>query len=181
MEEKVLALAKKLKELADRGEGGEQVNAKTQLDKLLAKHGLVIEDLEIEIESHHVFCLRKNECVFFEQVASTVLGKNFSTYVHTGKKNTYSLLCNHLQAIEIQGKWDFYLPLYKKELAEMNKRFYTAFIFTQELFPKDAEPAKKSSLTKDELDEYAKVIGLSRSIEKKNYLKQIAPPIAPSL
>lgn len=44
--EKYIELAKKLKELADRGTGGEKVNAEQQLTRLMEKHGITLEDIE---------------------------------------------------------------------------------------------------------------------------------------
>jgi hypothetical protein len=45
---KILDKAKKLKELADRGVGGEMANAKEMLSKYMEKHNITFE----EIESH---------------------------------------------------------------------------------------------------------------------------------
>jgi len=46
---KILDKAKKLKELADRGVGGEMENAKDMLEKYMKKHNITMD----EIEGHH--------------------------------------------------------------------------------------------------------------------------------
>ena len=42
---KILEKAKKLKELADRGVGGEQDNAKDMLEKYMAKHNITMDEI----------------------------------------------------------------------------------------------------------------------------------------
>lgn len=44
---KILDKAKKLKELADRGVGGEKINAKTILDNFMAKHNISIDEISV--------------------------------------------------------------------------------------------------------------------------------------
>ncbi len=44
--DKALELARKLNELAKRGEGGEKINAESMLKKIMEKHGFTIDDIE---------------------------------------------------------------------------------------------------------------------------------------
>ena len=46
--EKYLELARKLKALADKGIDGEKYNAQKQLDKIMKKYGIRMEDLELQ-------------------------------------------------------------------------------------------------------------------------------------
>lgn len=55
--EKLLVRARKLKALADRGIGGEKVNAQKKLDEFLLKHGLLLEDVE-SVKNHRVFTIQ---------------------------------------------------------------------------------------------------------------------------
>lgn len=51
---KAIDKAKKLKALADRGIGGEKLNAKAQLDKLMKEHNLSDTDVDTETETYEV-------------------------------------------------------------------------------------------------------------------------------
>ena len=170
--EKIVDLGKKLKALADRGEGGEKVNARALLEKLLKTHGLTIEDLEMELETYHDFKFKNHQLRFFQQIASTVLGSNYSfgKYDENSlKKNTYTVKCTHVQAIEVQAKFNFYWALYVREREANAEIFYTAFIMKQCLSPADAKPKKVENLTPEELEDFMKIFTVAETIKKQDF------------
>ena len=164
--ERTLDLARKLKELAERGEGGEKVNARKQLDKLLKKHTLTIEDLEIETPSYYDFKVAEADMQLFSQVVSSVIGAKFEIRKYSNRKNWYTVFCTNANVIEIDAKLSFYTALYQREL----KSFMMAFVIKQELYPKDAVP---KDLTLEERKELLKAYELSKGITKESFLKSI--------
>lgn len=55
---KIIELAKKLKALADRGEGGEKVNAENKLQQLIKKYGITTEEIEGEQQHDYFFKIK---------------------------------------------------------------------------------------------------------------------------
>lgn len=166
---KTLELAKKLKALADRGVGGEKVNAKNLLLKLLKNHGMTMADLESELEDYHYFHLKESNTPLFYQVTSTILGDNFKRYKDNSKPDSYCLFCTNAHAIEIQAKFDFFLALYVQEL----ETFHKAFIIRQDLFPINVAPKDESTLSAKELEDYRRARDLSKGIKEGVFLKQL--------
>ncbi len=72
--EKVIELAIKLKALAERGEGSEKDKARALMEKLLAKHGMTIDDLEVQELKWHSFNLEEHQALFFHHIVYFVVG-----------------------------------------------------------------------------------------------------------
>jgi len=60
-ESKYIELGRKLKAIAERGIGGEKINAEKMLENLLKKHNLTIDDIEGEKTDNYFFMLKESE------------------------------------------------------------------------------------------------------------------------
>ncbi len=147
-------LLQKLKALADRGIGGEKVNAQRKLDEYMKKYGYTLEDLdEPQKISFEIKCKNETEKTLLLQIIYKVTNNMHSAYTFTwtrnGKpcKNLVGCDVTTAQKIEIDFLFDFYKRLYAKEI----NIFLQAFIQKHQLFGelKDGEEAKTPP--KDEL------------------------------
>ena len=166
---KALELAKKLKALADRGEGGEKVNAQMQLERIIKLHGITIEQVEGEEKKWAYFKVSKTNRSLFIQVVSSVLNE-VKTYSDSNRKGYVVLNCTAAESIEIRFKFDFYWKLYQEEL----DIFYTAFIHKNDIYHPNGRTLNPTELSQSELERLQRVKDMVRGIKKGELLKQIA-------
>lgn len=166
---KYLELAKKLKALADRGVGGEKVNAEAKLKKLMQVHGFTMEDIEGEKTEYHYFKVPVGSRQLFGQIAATVLGRDHDVFGVKKKKDQCAIKTTAALRIEIETKFDFYYTAYKNELSI----FYSAFISANDLYPKDGAILDGDTLSKEERERLIKVQKLAEGIDAQKYLKRL--------
>lgn len=70
---KILDKAKKLKELADRGVGGEQDNAKDMLEKYMAKHNISFAEIGGHSISGSIYANMSQEDFYKEMVSDLII------------------------------------------------------------------------------------------------------------
>lgn len=168
---KIIELCKKLKELADKGVGGEKVNAAQMLSNLMNKHGISEEELKENLVTNHIFSVGvdKNIRILFVQVAKTVFDERPTFHRNTRTRAAMMIRCTAIQAIEVQAKWNYYEARFD---AEANI-FLRAFIRSNELYPSYMENRDPSEMTEEELLEAQKMIKLAEQLEKGQYNKQL--------
>ncbi len=164
MNEKTIALIRKLQALADRGIGGEKYNAQKALEKFLAKNNLTIEDLErIDIKEYNFKQVpARYRYIFFGIVLSTIAG--LKTYKKS--KSFYWIECTEAQSVEVKMKYDFYKRAFDRQL----QTFTTAFCFKNDLTHK---VDSLSQLTEEEIEEIRKAQAMARGMEASTYHKRL--------
>lgn len=162
-------LAKKLKALADRGIGGEKINAEIQLLKLMQRYGITIEEIEGDQLEARYFKVPKDGRKLFHQICATVIDRKFDIYLDRTKKGSMLLEVTASEAIEIECKFEFYYTALIKELDV----FYSAFIAANNLYPKNAKEIDIETLSEDELKRIKKARIMARGIDSKTFNKQI--------
>lgn len=167
---KYIDLAKKLKALSDQGVGGEKVNAKIKLEKLMSEHGITREDIEGIETKIYWFTIDPLFENFFWQIVANVCGIKAEQWNVKGKKKCKGVKCTSAEAIEIDAKQIFYLPIYKKE----HDIFYKAFIQANELWAKQEGESDKrrTPLTDDD----KKMLRMTDSMDKHHFAKQLNAP-----
>lgn len=163
---KLIDLAKKIKALADKGIGGEKVNAETMLIDFMHKHGIEPSDLEDEFRSEYEFRYGSKEQLIMVQSILKVMGKAVKIYGYRGKRNAVFIECSVSEFVEINSISDFYYRHYENEL----KIFNTAFIHKNGLLPFDAGTADESDMSEEDRQ---KLKSMYEGIEAKRHLKQI--------
>ena len=168
MNDKQRELLNKIKALAEKGVGGEKINAQKKLKELLEKFNLSEDDLEKEKEQLFTFHIRKGlylDKLFWQLVAhfrnvDTLRGYKISKY-------EWELVLYPNEAIELEAKYNFYVKAFKEDL----ETFYSAFLHTNDLLVPagfhDKQPTKK------ELEEYEKAQNMSQGMEKHTFNKLI--------
>ena len=168
--EKVIELAMKLKALAERGEGGEKDKARALMERLLAKHGMTIDDLEVQELKWHSFHLEEHQALFFHHIVYSVVGMSATVNKHMEKAGEYLVFCDNMEAIEIEGKFGFYWSWYQKDL----DAFVAAFIRKNELYPKNVKTMDMSKISKEEAQSLLRELGFEFLATKAEYRKQLS-------
>lgn len=129
MDDRLKDLALKLKALADRGVGGEKVNAEKKLLELLKKHGLELSDLEDVKRTDHWFVVPRVHWLVFAHVVYKVCGRDTVIHRSVSKITKKCVPCSAVEFIEISALF----PIYKKAFSKEYQVFVTAFILKNDL------------------------------------------------
>ena len=168
-------LLKKIKALAESGIGGEKDNAQRLLRELMQKYNIKEEEIEEDaIKQFKITVPRfyKAQALII-QVLYSVIGKEIEgcekgLFISKRKGKKYFIKCTSAEFLEFEAKLKFYMYHFKTEI----KRFFSAFIQANEIFPppnKCGEQSGKTSLTEEDL----KILTLAEKLEKHEYRKQI--------
>ena len=173
--EELMERIKAVKALADRGVGGENINAQAALEKMMQKYGVTEADLELE----------RVETVFFPyhdelerriliQVIFSVTGKSAFGCVGAvsgRKRKKYGTDCTAAQRLEIEFNHKFFYEAAKKEF----EVFLYAFYMKNRIFPPDgiAPEQETKELTKEELEEILRAEQMAATMEKYTPRKAI--------
>ena len=153
--EELLEKIKKIKALADRGVGGEKMNAQATLERLMQEHGITEADLELEkVETEWFTYHDELERRILGQVIYSVTGKQPFGCVgaETGRKRKKrGADCTAAQRLEIEFNYNFFCEAAKKEF----EVFLYAFFVKNRIFPPETvvPPRKAEEMTEEELRE----------------------------
>ena len=157
--DRIIELAKKLKALSERGEGGEKLNAARMLKDLMQKHDISLDQIEEVSREKRQFTFKPNQQKLFTQIAAMVMGRKVEFWKIKRKRNALSIECTVAEFMEIQAAFDFFWEAYEREL----NLFYKAFIFRNNLLPEDAiEPDQPM-----DQEEMEKLTNMMNSIDKR--------------
>lgn len=166
---KIIELAKKIKALADRGIGGEKINAETMLKKLMEKHNISLDQIEIPDRHPEEFKCKPIHKNIFLQVVWMLRGSEVQIYGYKGKRNSFIIDCTHAEHIELDATFDFYSKAFDADF----EIFEHAFIQKNRLLPHDAPISCFSEMTDKEVEEARAVMELVGSMNSHTYRKQI--------
>ena len=130
--QKVQDKLRKLQALAKRGVGGEKANAQRMLDKLLARHGLTIDDLADERREIRWFTA---PTMFEKRLAFQILAKVCNTddppaYRSKGRPKQIGIKVTPSEAIE----FELYYETLRKAMDEHFQDAFSAFVQANRLF-----------------------------------------------
>ncbi len=176
--EEILSLAKKLRALAEQGEGGEKDNAVDMLTKYCAKHNISLSDLESDIKKQREFSIPDEIFAkkLFRQIAGHVV-ENVDILVYKRKsddkikgKKSFFVNLTDAEFIEIDTKFNFYLAKFNEDVI----LFYRAFIHKNKLYVKSSDDSNdEKELTPQELEEINKIRNMMMGMESHKFLKQL--------
>jgi hypothetical protein len=161
--DKIKMLARKLSEMANRGENHERDVAMNKLNALLKKYKLTFDDiLNKEHKERKFVAKNKEEVLLFIHIAWSVAGIELKIY-QVGK--TQNMTCNLTaeQHIEISEKWKFYKARYLEQVRSL----VVAFILKNNLTVKSHDSKGK----KADFD-LKEVIGLMSAIKKDDFISK---------
>lgn len=167
MSDKVVALLRKLKALADRGEGGEKENAERMLVEFLKKHDISLSQLQEDDLEDRIFKVPVRYKQLFIQVAASILGRERSIYGVRGYPSNVMIECSVSEYTELQMAFDFY----RDALAEQLELFEEAFYQKNKLFPLGAGGACDIKMTNEDLARLDRLMALMRGMTRVNHKK----------
>lgn len=163
--EKLIEKIKHVQELAERGVDGERESAAAMLEKLMKKHGITEQEISQEYREIVWFGYKTPvEERLLAQVIYKVTGKIPSGCMGAKSRRKHKKLgisCNPLERLEIEFLYAFYKPALEEEL----KRFLTAFMHLNELFPEDESPQAPTPRTMSKAELFkisAMMMGMDR-------------------
>lgn len=136
--ERLLEKVKRVQALAERGVDGEKESAAALLDRLMKQYG--ISEAEIAEDRREIAWFRFKtplERKLLVQVIYTVTGRIPCECVgrYTGRKRKQvGIECTAAERLEIEISFEFYNAALEQEL----KRFYSAFLNKNHIFPENA-------------------------------------------
>ena len=164
IDEKLKSRLNKLRELAERGVGGERQSAQKKLEELLEHNNITISDLRQEDIKFYLFSYTDS---FTEKLLSQcivkILGIDAQFYKVKRTRNKLGIYCTPAQKVEIDLDYDFYSHLFFEEVDIL----LTAFIQKQDIFPPDSVAKDMSTLTESELKKFKKALMMGQNIEKQ--------------
>ncbi|MCS4260246.1 hypothetical protein EDF83_1462 [Pseudomonas protegens] len=164
---KVQDKLRKLLALAERGEGGEKINARRMLDKMLSRHGLTPDDLVDEHREIRWFPATS----FDRRLALQILAKLHNTsdpgvYKSKQRPRQVGVKVTPAEAIEFELHYD----TLRKALSEHFKDAFSAFVQANRLFPADSSTDSEPSLSERDF----RVMSMASAIP----LTQVRPRLA---
>lgn len=149
IDQKIQDKVRKLQALAERGVGGEKANAQRMLEKLLARHGLTLEDLADERREVRWFPAPTK---FDVLLAAQILAKVCNTddpgvYSSRGRPKQVGVDVTPAEAIEFELHYD----TLRKALTEHFKDAFSAFIQANRLFSNLPSDESSSAMTERDL------------------------------
>jgi len=148
MNEATLRRMRKLLALAQRGVGGEKDTAQRMLDKMLSRHKMTIDDLNVDARKEYRITLTKMEhrTILF-QVLYKVLNVDSIQYKHRPK---YREVCVELTPAEYVETMEMFKQL-TRQWDKEQERLMVAFVGKHELY--SDQPAKgERKFTQEELE-----------------------------
>lgn len=168
-----LELLQKIKALAEKGSGGEKINAQKMLADLMKKYNIKEEELSDEVlKDFDIRAYNKWEEKLLYQVCYSVYG-NISdkkmVLFYTYKKGKFCVRCTASEFLEIEAKFHFYKNIFKKQ----QEIFYDAFICANDIYPPEhlvnRDKHKHKDLTEDDLA----ALKMAATIDKSEFRQQI--------
>lgn len=166
---------RKIYRLAEQGVEGEREAAKTQLQALMDKYSLTLEDIVEDERKAYVFQMpkSKDERLIFWQVMFAYLNKTDLSYGRSGLEVWLKL--TKTEYIDIKSMQDFYLSEYRKDKREHMEIFAEAFAVKNHLFCDDGEKDSMDAetFTPEQLKRSLERLNMAKSMERKQYHRQI--------
>jgi hypothetical protein len=158
----------KLLALAERGVGGEAVNARALLESALKKHGIALDDLTDGQRKMQRFTFKGlHEERILIQIMVTVCGSKTKVYGRKGARALFAEMTQE-QVVETEMLWAAHRTQFKKEMDIL----ISAYIHKQNLFPRDVEKVEKE-MTPEDLERLERIVQMMMGIQTVEIRRQL--------
>lgn len=168
-----LELIQKIKALAEKGSGGEKINAQKMLAQLMKKYNISETELSDEVlKEFDIQTYNKWEQRLLYQVAYSVYGNIDNSKVilkYTHHKGKFCIRCTSSEFLEIEAKFNFYRYHFKKQ----QEIFYDAFLCVNDIYPPESLVDREKFEHRDLTDDDLAALRMARGIDKSEYRQQI--------
>lgn len=151
---------RKLSKLANRGIGGEKENAELLLKKIMKKYNITEEQVKSKELNFYKFSVANEwEKKLLFQTIYKILGNDGFNDIKLYKKSkvSYYFELTAEEKIEIE----YVYSIYKQDFSKEMEVFYTAFLYKNNIFPKDAPKGE------------SKEVDLKKAFQISNYMNGI--------
>lgn len=167
----------KLLALAQRGIGGEKENAARMLEKLLAKHGMTLADLDPSNEARTELQLTystQEERKLIVQIAAMILNTRGPSLYRHHRRKALTIEVTPAQRADIILHYETYRIALRGHMQRAKKIAMSAFIHANNIFPtaNDEETTSAPDIPPEEL---AELLAAIRNIRPTQVRKLIAP------
>jgi hypothetical protein len=182
--EKIMARLAKMKALAERGVGGESINAAHLMEAVAAKYGIDLDSIEADAESmHRIEELTGWKMDLMQQLAGLMRIERYGSLnaercaiytfskwdLKNGKyqKNGTGLKCTDAEFVELQAKF----AVLSRDYEQQKKAFFRAFLEANDLLAPAGSGVE--AMSKEKLEEARTASRLAIGIKKSNLHKQL--------
>lgn len=160
----------KLLAVANRGVGGEAVNARAALEAAMKRQGVTMADLDDDRKEWMFFECKGGESTkrLLVQILRTVCGP-VSLYRKTPRSHTLGCEMTKAQASEVDMLWTAHKRQWEKE----EEALFIAYIHKQDLFPKadkDADRPEQEPIDQEQLKRIAMLMMGMRTVHARKCL-----------
>lgn len=165
-EDKVIRQIRKLQALANRGVGGEQINAREMINRLMDKYGITPDQLDVRTLNRYKFSYTNAwERKLMSQLFYLLGDKEWNCYAIRGKRNVALYECYPEDWLDVISRYE----ILKRDYARQLKAFYRAFLTKNDLLlpydPSCPTPTKEKMEELCLAEELA--LGIRRSVLHK--------------
>ena len=158
----------KILALAERGEGGENTNAREILNKMLSKHGLSLDDIVAKEKDENVvraYEYKQNyEKTILFHCCAKVMNVNSIKWRRRWGKRAIEFMMGELDHVELSEMYKYYKNLFQEEI-EVAIR---AFVYKHDLFSNhDAGEGEGEKLGEERL---VRIISMMANMKKAKYI-----------
>lgn len=179
--EEILDRLRKMKQLADRGVGGERENAERLLSEIAEQYGINLADIEEErledffvtlIESwkHDMLsqlCALKRQELKREGVS--LEGDRMSAWKCRGRNISKVKNCTKAEWLELMAKLKVLARDYKRQLGN----YYHAFLMANNLLVEPEDDEEEKELSREDRSRLFRIAQMAHGIEKSQLNKQL--------
>lgn len=161
--EKVISKLRKILALARQGVGGEKTNAEAMLTKLMAKHGVTLDDLDDSAPvSRWDFPYRSDieKRLLYQIICATLNQPSVDAYRQRGKR-AMRVDMTKAQKMEV----DISFSIYRKALSKEIERCWKAFIYANNIFSTNSRHQDDSTASKTDLAELAAIARMAAGMK----------------
>lgn len=171
--QKIQEKLKKIKELAERGIGGEKEGARQLYEKLLLKYGLTDSDIDDKIVTHWFRFSDELDKKLLTQIFYKVTGSRTYWTKKDKRVNLVGCECTEFECDEII----FYYQFYKEHLQDELDIFLSAFMSKNNLYPDSNarvhEEDDEDNMEDINLHKLEKIRAMADGIDRKTPALQI--------
>lgn len=176
--ESLQAKLKKLLALAEKGVGGEAVNARRLLEKLCEQHGISVEEL-LDRETKHSYTFEigraKEMMQLFVRCLDKVADIDDMEYSQP-TRSSIRISVTAMQRAELLSLFNWHKVNYLHELKEFKQNFMAAYVGKHNLYFEQGGKTNNSSseeLTEEDIARIRRVLAMREAMSDNHYYKQL--------
>lgn len=163
---------RKIKALADKGVAGEATAAQAQLEKLLVKYNMRIEDIFDDTMKERRFKISKDNEQLFMQILLSIIGNRAKeTWHYKGQRPVKYINLTDAEFIDVSQQVDFHKKQIAKERKKALETLEYAYVHKHNLF--NIEKSDTPSESKITLKEYLDIMAMKDRLENVTFRKQL--------